>query len=217
MFRLLLMLASISSAHFLVRYPAWRGNTLPTQFTFPCGGLPRSTNRSAWPVNGGAMSILPLQHPFAFTEVNIALGNNINETGPDKALNNPFSRVLVPMFNMTGWNETYCIPMVPIPRDMTHEVKDGVNATIQVIQLTPTGASLYNCLDITFSDTEADRFANPKIWDQFCYNGTGMAGFKLGEIGSSVNNTVVASGAILKPRAAMLWTALIGLVGMEML
>jgi hypothetical protein len=132
--------------------------------------------------------------------------------------------------------------MVPIPRDMTHEVKDGVNATIQVIQLTPTGASLYNvslhaskfpvnfflsflfltsagkqCLDITFSDTEADRFANPKIWDQFCYNGTGMAGFKLGEIGSSVNNTVVASGAILKPRAAMLWTALIGLVGMEML
>jgi hypothetical protein len=54
------------------------------------------------------MSILPLQHPFAFTEVNIALGNNINETGPDKALNNPFSRVLVPMFNMTGWNESMC-------------------------------------------------------------------------------------------------------------
>jgi hypothetical protein len=61
------------------------------------------------------------------------------------------------------------------------------------------------------------RFADPKVWDQFCYNGTGMAGFNLDEIGSSVNKTVVASGAILKPRAAMLWTALIGLVGVEML
>jgi alpha-amylase/alpha-mannosidase (GH57 family) len=54
------------------------------------------------------MSILPLQHPIAFTEINIALGNNINETGADKATNNPFSHVLVPMFSMTGWGESMC-------------------------------------------------------------------------------------------------------------
>ena len=47
---LLLLLATPASAHFAVTYPPWRGNSIPTQWTYPCMFLP-SVRPS--PVGGG--------------------------------------------------------------------------------------------------------------------------------------------------------------------
>ncbi|KAL7272515.1 hypothetical protein RUND412_004670 [Rhizina undulata] len=183
---ILLQLFATTSAHFIVFYPGWRGNSYPTQFTFPCGGVAQTTNRSNWPTNGGALSLRPI-HAFALTTVNIAIGTTIIE----EVQTNPFSTQMVPMFNQTGANETFCIPKINIPASLKDKVKNGVNATIQVIQLVATGAALYNCLDITFSDTEADRFGNSAVWDEYCFNGTGMGGKALGSTGPSINTTIV--------------------------
>lgn len=51
---------------------------------------------------------------------------------------------MVPLFNQTGANRTFCLPKIKIPKKIVKGVDDGVNATIQVIQLTATGAALYS-------------------------------------------------------------------------
>ncbi|KAI5804282.1 hypothetical protein EDC01DRAFT_642729 [Geopyxis carbonaria] len=176
----------------------------PTDMRPLGGGVHHTTNRSTWPTNGGALSLIP-GHAWALTAVNIALGNNVTEEG---VYSNPFTHVMVPFFNQTGGNETFCIPKLKIPPSIAPDVSAGVNATIQVIQLTPTGAALYNCLDITFSDDEANRFGDPKVWDEYCYNGTGISALRLGEKGPPPNGTLTsaASGRALPMHTA--WTAL---------
>jgi hypothetical protein len=131
--------------------------------------------------------------------VNIAIGNSINEDQDS----NPYSVSMVPLFNQTGANSTFCIPKIKIPKSIASQVKVGVNATIQVIQLTATGAALYGCIDLTFSATEADRFGSPAVWNQFCFNGTGMGGKALGSTGPSTNGTRVSSGMNLIPSSSL--------------
>lgn len=106
-------------------------------FSAPTGVAP-TTNRTAWPTNGGALSLIPI-HPFALMTVNIAIGNSINENQDS----NPYSVPMVPLFNQTGANSTFCLPKIKIPKSIAGQVKAGVNATIQVIQLTATNAALY--------------------------------------------------------------------------
>lgn len=178
------------NGHFTVIYPQQRGYSYNTQFHFPCGGIPPSTNRSQWPTTGGALSFIPI-HPFALTTINMALGSNIDEN----ILSNPYSVSMVPLFNQTGANSTFCLPKIKIPKKIVKDVENGVNATIQVIQLTATGASLYSCIDITFSDKEADRFGAPDVWDKYCVNGTGMGGYRLGDKDPSMSNATVVSSA----------------------
>lgn len=71
--------------------------------------------------------------------VNIALGNSINENQDS----NPYNVPMVPLFNQTGANSTFCIPKIKIPKKIASEVRAGVNATIQVVMLTATNAALY--------------------------------------------------------------------------
>ncbi|KAF8456586.1 hypothetical protein BGX38DRAFT_1162046 [Terfezia claveryi] len=156
--------ASLASAHFSVIYPWWRGNSFPTQWNYPCGGVNQSTsadNRTLWPLDGGSI-VFHGSHPWAQTYVNIGLGNNVT------ALKVP----VVPPFNQTG-NGTFCFQHLSIPDQIMSNVTEGVNATLQVIQLSTTGGALYNCMDITFSS----KAKNPD--NTVCFNSTGVGATNL--------------------------------------
>ncbi|KAF8428760.1 hypothetical protein EV426DRAFT_514679, partial [Tirmania nivea] len=135
--------ASLASAHYSVTYPWWRGDSYKTQWEYPCGGVNQSIsagNRTLWPLDGGSIVMQP-SHPWAQTYVNLGIGNNVT------SLKVP----LVLPFNQTG-KGTYCFKHVPIPDSIRSvNVTEGVNATLQVIQLSTSGGALYNCMDITFS------------------------------------------------------------------
>jgi len=180
-------LATTASAHFVINYPPDRGNSYNTQFQFPCGGMQTTGNRSFWPTAGGAISLAPL-HDFSFTTINIAIGEVIQETTDV----NRFNHIMVPTFNQTGGNGTFCLPSIKIPKSLKPLVKAGVNATIQIVQLVASGSALYNCADITFSDTEAQRFGNPAVWNTICFNSTGMSANHLANAEKQVNYTELA-------------------------
>ena len=102
--------------------------------------MPTSTNRTKWPISGGAVSIQPGWFPgHSNAQFYINMGY---ETEP---LN--YSHAMLPVFSITGpsntqYNGTFCLPQVPLPANYTPKVGD--NATIQVIELAQHGASLYN-------------------------------------------------------------------------
>jgi len=167
-------LISTITAHTVITYPGWRGNNLHSngtvedtnglgaggdnssglywpygmQWSYPCGGMPTSTNRTKWPTTGGAVALQPgwfAGHGKAFFYMNIGLG-----TIPPN-----MSHVMVPPFQIIGpTNEPYpgsfCLPQVGLPANIS--VRAGDNATIQVIETAVHGASLYNCVDITFAE-----------------------------------------------------------------
>lgn len=104
------------------------------------GGMPTSTNRTKWPIGGGAVSFQPgwfPGHSSAFIYINMGLG-----TVPPN-----MSHPVVKPFAISGpTNEPYpgtvCLPQVPLPADV--DVKIGDHATIQVIETAQHGAALYN-------------------------------------------------------------------------
>lgn len=86
-------------------------------------------NRTEWPIAGGSVA-LDLHHQWTYLFINLGLGTNATA----------FSTALTPeLLNVTG-NGTYCIPLLPVPVD----VKDGDNATLQVVTSGESGAALYN-------------------------------------------------------------------------
>lgn len=104
------------------------------------GGMPTSTNRTKWPIGGGAVSFQPgwfPGHSSAFIYINMGLG-----TVPPN-----MSHPVVKPFAISGpTNEPYpgtvCLPQVPLPADV--DVKIGDHATIQLIETAQHGAALYN-------------------------------------------------------------------------
>ncbi|KAF1957859.1 hypothetical protein CC80DRAFT_34837 [Byssothecium circinans] len=196
-------LTSFAAAHTVIVYPGWRGNNIHTngtgsgdsikpgslginwengtygfpygmQWMYPCGGMPTSTNRTKWPLKGGALSIQPgwfPGHSLALFYVNMGYGN--------EPLN--FSHAMLPVFQITGpsnvqYNGSFCLPQVPLPAGFTPKVGD--NATIQVIEAAQHGAALYNCADITFAEPEEV----PEVNKTNCFNSTGASqniGFQL--------------------------------------
>ncbi|TGZ77831.1 hypothetical protein EX30DRAFT_310698 [Ascodesmis nigricans] len=170
----ILILATLQtvSAHFEIVYPAWRGNTLKDdlQWNYPCGGKSVTTNRTNWPISGGALSIIPgwnAGHPTAFLYINMGFGSE-----PPNMTN-----VISPVIQVTGPSRDpfpgfICFDDLPLPKNAS--VKPGDNATIQVIQVALHGASLYNCADITFVE---DGQEDP-IPEGVCENSTAI-GFNL--------------------------------------
>ncbi|KAI9667105.1 MAG: hypothetical protein M1831_001282 [Alyxoria varia] len=67
-----------------------------------------------------------------------------------------YSLPMQPVFELVGpSNDPYpdlgfCLPQVSPPKNLT--VKDGDNATIQVVMNAKHGAALFSCVDITFTD-----------------------------------------------------------------
>ncbi|KAF2454085.1 hypothetical protein BDY21DRAFT_366508 [Lineolata rhizophorae] len=190
---LLGLVSSLATAHTVITYPGWRGDNLvnngtlengeiPTgalginyengsytfpfgmQWMYPCGGMPTSTNRTRWPVRGGAVSVQPgwfAGHKNAFFYINLGLGT--------EPLN--YSLPMLPVFQIIGpSNEMYagefCLPQVPLPENV--EVNVGDNATIQIIETAQHGAALYNCVDITFAEPEDVA----EVTEENCHNST---------------------------------------------
>lgn len=102
--------------------------------------MPTTTNRTKWPVKGGAVSVQPgwfQGHSKALFYINMGLGT----TPPNMSL------PMMPVFQIIGpTNEpypgTFCIPQVPLPAGVSVNVGD--HATIQVIEASQSGAALYN-------------------------------------------------------------------------
>jgi hypothetical protein len=100
----------------------------------PGGGVNQSTsdtNRTEWPLDGGSL-VFRGSHQWAYTFVNLGLGGD-NTTN--------FNITLVDGFNQTG-NGTFCFPKIVLPADLS--VTEGMNASIQVVQVSERGSALYN-------------------------------------------------------------------------
>ncbi|KAH8821915.1 hypothetical protein F5884DRAFT_106041 [Xylogone sp. PMI_703] len=155
--------ASWVSAHTVITYPGWRGNNLITNDTFPygmqwmypCGGMHTTTNRTKWPLLGGAIALQPgwfQGHATAFFYINLGFGTDGPDGGPPN-----MSFPMTPVFQIIGPSKfpypgTFCLPRVPLPANTTVNVGD--NATIQVVETAIHGAALYSCVDITFAEPE---------------------------------------------------------------
>lgn len=108
------------------------------------GGMPQSTNRSLWPVSGGALSFQPgwfPGHSKALIYVNIGI-----QAPGDLAPPN-MSHPVVPPFQIVGPDNTYysgsvCLPQIGMPANLSLQI--GQNITLQIIETAQHGAALYN-------------------------------------------------------------------------
>lgn len=107
--------------------------------------MPMSSNRTKWPVGGGAVAFQPAWfpgHETAFIYMNMGLGS----IPPN--MSNP----MIKTFQIGGptnmpYPGTVCLPQVPLPEGWT--VKAGDHATIQLVLAAKHGAALYNvCLPL---------------------------------------------------------------------
>ena len=120
----------LTSAHFLMVYPASRGFDDAKIATFPCGGFDTvSKNRTLFPLSGGEIS-LEMADTSSNIEVLIGLGNNVG---------NGFNQVIRQTFAQTG-EGNFCMTGFSLPANL-----NGMNATIQVVTSSDDSAGLYNC------------------------------------------------------------------------
>ena len=121
------------------------------------GGMPLTTNRTLWPVGGGAIALQPgwfQGHATAFMYINMGM-----DTLP---LN--MSLPMLPVFQITGPSKqayagAFCLPQVPLPAGVSPKIGD--NATIQVVETAVHGAALYS-VGFGRSPVE-DRIVNGQI------------------------------------------------------
>lgn len=146
--------------------------------------MPRSNNRTKWPVNGGAVAMQPgwfPGHATALIYVNMGLGE-IPEN---------MSHPVVSPFQISGptndpYPGTICLPQVPLPANISANIGD--KATIQVVEIAKHGAALYNvclaelsaqvalhltmslqCVDIEFADPQDPEIKDTVTRDN-CFN-----------------------------------------------
>lgn len=108
------------------------------------GGMPQTTNRTKWPVHGGAISIQPgwfPGHSSAYFYINIG----INEPGHQAPKN--MSHPVHPVMAIVGPSNNeypgqFCLPQIGMPANLNLQVGD--NITIQVIETAQHGAALYS-------------------------------------------------------------------------
>lgn len=163
------------NAHFRLLQPTWRGSSFDepaSQYIYPCANVNETTsvaNRTLWPPSGGSL-IINGSHPSALTSVNLALGSNATN----------FNVTLVEMFNQTGAG-VFCLKEAGREgleagfkqagySGLDDKRIEGLQATVQVIQLGHGGSALYNCADIVFNSTAQ------LLSDDQCKNATGVSG-----------------------------------------
>ncbi|KAG4430318.1 hypothetical protein IFR05_014208 [Cadophora sp. M221] len=210
-------LSLVVDAHTVITYPGWRGDNLITNDTFPygmqwmypCGGMRTTTNRTNWPITGGAIALQPgwfQGHATAFFYINLGFGTE----GPDHGPPN-MSFPMVPVFQIVGPSKnpypgTFCLPQVPLP--VNASVKIGDNATIQVVETAIHGASLFSCVDITFTEPKDVAEVN----ETNCFNSSDISFNNVysitadGQSSSAVKSLAQAS---LLPLAGLLMFALL--------
>ncbi|KAL5117340.1 hypothetical protein ACEQ8H_004785 [Pleosporales sp. CAS-2024a] len=186
-------LVSTASAHFHLLQPIWRGDsfTAPaSQWQYPCANVNAtpsdSTNRTQWPLTGGSV-VFNGSHPWALTYVNLGIGTNASN----------FNISLVPAFNQTGpgvfcFKETQRVRLEEGLKAAGYSGLgdarlNGLDASVQVIQLGERGSALYNCADIKFNATAQ------LLSDDQCKNGTGVGGVAIANVQSGGTPTGSAS------------------------
>lgn len=162
--------------------------------------MPTTTNRTKWPIKGGAIALQPgwfQGHATAFYYMNLGFGTNGPDGGPPN-----MSFPMVPVFQIVGPSKnpypgTFCLPQVPLPANTTVNVGD--NATIQVVETAIHGAALYSCVDITFANPEDVAEVNSSN----CFNSSDISFNNVYSIaiGSSSSATRTLASASLLPLA----------------
>ena len=128
--------------------------------------MSETTNRTAWTTTGGSLR-LHVGHHWALTYVNLGLGNNVTN----------FNISLVDHFNQTG-NGTFCLKetgKAQLAAGLSgagYDAKsvDGVDATLQVIQISTTGAALYNVSVIPLAEFSRHAFGSLRFPPFFIYS-----------------------------------------------
>jgi len=184
-------LAAGVDAHFRLLQPPWRGSSFDapaSQYIYPCANVNETTsvaNRTLWPPSGGSL-IINGSHPSALTSVNLALGSNATN----------FNITLVGMFNQTGAG-VFCLKEAGREgleagfkqagySGLDDKRIEGLQASVQVIQLGHSGSALYNCADIVFNSTAQ------LLSDEQCKNATGVSGVTIQNANS---NSSMPSGS----------------------
>jgi hypothetical protein len=95
-------------------------------------GIPGTTNRTTVPLTGFPV-IWNSSHPDALTYMNLGLGDNVTA----------FNITLHGVYNETGHGQS-CLPNVGATVLPGLNLTEGQTASLQVISISASGASLYN-------------------------------------------------------------------------
>ncbi|TLD15569.1 uncharacterized protein PgNI_00600 [Pyricularia grisea] len=167
---------STTTAHHVITYPGTRGNNLVVnetfpfgmQWTYPCGGLAPTTNRSFYPLTGGAFAAQPgwfRGHSESLWYINLCVGEEPRNC----------SQPITSVFRIRGpagdnpFPGTFCIPHLPLPEGLG--LKAGDKASIQAVQTHIHGAPAYSCADVEFTD---DSSKVPPVTVSNCFNSTNL-------------------------------------------
>jgi hypothetical protein len=214
----LLALASTAAAHFRLLEPKWRGDSFiapASQWQYPCANVNATTdaaNRTQWPLTGGSV-VFNGSHPWSFTYVNLAIGTN----------GTSFNITLVPGFNQTGPG-VFCFKETGRGHleeglkaagysGLGDQRLNGLDATVQVIQLGERGSALYNvnitntfsletmliclqCADIKFNASAQ------LLPDDQCKNATGVSGVAIANVQGGASPTGSSAPAASKGAAS---------------
>lgn len=161
----ILFLVPLATCHFKLEHPPSRaGDDDEKQATFPCGGFDTpSKERTQFPLTGGSVQ-LELGHDRSLVQVLLALGNDpgdsfnlvwkptVQEEGPGEfcfpdlvpfLFLSFFLSLLLTIWQKMNGRLTHLVQNVPASLNL----KDGQNATIQVVTDSHDGKGLYNvCL-----------------------------------------------------------------------
>jgi hypothetical protein len=120
------------SAHFNLNYPAARGFNDDKLPDGPCGGFDTPASKRT-PVSTSSMTVdLKMGHDQNAVQILLGLGDNPG---------NNFNFTLVRTFRQEGLGE-FCLKDIPLPTDLG--IKDGMNATLQVVTNGDPNGGLYN-------------------------------------------------------------------------
>jgi hypothetical protein len=119
-------------AHFNLNYPAARGFNDGKLGDGPCGGIDTPATKRT-PVSTTSLAVdLKMGHDENAVQVLLGLGDDPG---------NNFNITLVPTFRQEGLGE-FCLKEIPLPSDLG--IKDGMNATLQVVANGDPNGGLYN-------------------------------------------------------------------------
>ncbi|TID19420.1 gpi anchored protein [Venturia nashicola] len=179
---LVLSLLPISAlAHYKLTFPPGRGFDESGIVNFPCGGFNTpSNNRTSVPLTGTFPIQLSMEHTSVKGAVFMALGNN-----PQSAFSIPLRNT----FQETG-PDNFCIGGVTIPSNLN--ITEGTNATIQVVTNGDPNGGLYQCADVTFTNTALSS----SDYNAHCTNSTGVsANFIANTLPNGTASTTGTSGS----------------------
>ncbi|KAF2725259.1 hypothetical protein K431DRAFT_343233 [Polychaeton citri CBS 116435] len=194
-------LLQLAHSHLVITYPGWRGDTLHTNGTlpqfdadalavnqfengtrtfpygmgwvYPCGGLPQGTNRTKWPVSGGAVAFQPgwfQGHSQGQLYVNFGIQEQGMQAPPNMSHNVIKNVGFYGPTNEAWPGQPMCFPQVPMPTGYDFKVGDLV--TLQVVLAAQHGAALYACVDLELAPDGDPSI--PEVTRDNCYNDTNI-------------------------------------------